>query len=292
MDGPRTTPPNNLSNPSCAVGAKPWVEGARLPNAPREQSLLRPDADRIAQLSSFDSRHVMNRLSVISAQLRCGDIVLPASVDPTSVSALVKKWSRDGQVAVGRSSHGEIVVRSNLEADELGAHFARISSNFLLVSAGEVPDLPIEHDWPEAWRNYDDCRGKGLLDLYCGGGSKVRVLRESGVDAHGVDFCVIGAQTPGFVHYGHAERLPFNDGVFDRVEGRLACSQFGGAGLHTLREVLSEVVRVTTDGGLIRLSQARDGDIRALVSERNDLSLCKSPLAEGAVELIVRRHHP
>lgn len=291
MDGPSTTPPNSLPNPSPAMEAKPWVEGVHLPHAPRDESLLRPDADTIAVLSPFDSRHVMNRLSVISAQLRCGEIVLPASVDPVSVSALVKQWSSDGHVTVGRSSQGEIVVRSNLGLDNQGGHFARISSNFLLVSAGAVAGLPIERDWPEGWRDYQDCRGKRLLDLYCGGGSKVRALRELGVDAHGVDSCVIGPQTPYFLHYGHSERLPFVDGAFDRVECRLASNSFGRYGLHASSEILAEMARVTADGGLLRISQAREEDVRALVAERNDLVPRESPPhVAGAFELLVRRH--
>jgi hypothetical protein len=290
MDGPRATPPNSLPKPSPAMEAKPWVEGAHLPTAPREQSLLRPDADTIALLPPFDSRHVMHRLSVISAQLRCGEIVLPASVDPTSVSALVKQWSSDGHVTVGRSSQGEIVVRSDLGVGNQSGHFARMSSNFLVASAGKVTDLPIEHDWPEAWRDYQDCKGKRLLDLSCGGGSKVRALRELGVDAYGVDSCAVGAQTPYFLHYGHVERLPFVDGAFDRVEGRLAGWSLGEPGSPTSREVLAEVTRVTADGGLIRISQAREKDIHALVSERHDLALRESPLhVEGAFELLVRR---
>lgn len=122
--------------------AKPWGQGMHLPNAPRDESLLRPDADTIVQLSEFESRRVMNRLSAIAAQLGCGEIVLPGTVDSASVTALVKQWNSDGGVTVGRTSQGEILVISQASADQQGGHFARISSNFLVVFAGPVPAPP------------------------------------------------------------------------------------------------------------------------------------------------------
>jgi hypothetical protein len=122
--------------------AKPWGQGMHLPNAPRDESPLRPDADSIVQLSEIESRQVMNRLSTIAAQLGCEEIVLPATVDSASVSALVKQWNSDGRVTVGRTSQGEILVRSHPSVDQQGGHFARISSNFLVVSAGPIPAPP------------------------------------------------------------------------------------------------------------------------------------------------------
>jgi hypothetical protein len=53
---------------------------------------------------------------------------------------------------------------------------------------------------------------------------------------------------------------------------------------------LAEMARVTADGGLLRISQAREEDVRALVAERNDLVPRESPPhVAGAFELLVRR---
>lgn len=126
--------------------AKPWGQGMHLPNAPHDESLLRAGSDSIVQLSELESRQVMNRLSAIAAQLRCGEIVLPATVDSASVSALVKQWNSDGGVTVGRTSQGEFLVRSQASEDQQGGHLARISSNFLVVFAGPIPARPMAHE--------------------------------------------------------------------------------------------------------------------------------------------------
>jgi hypothetical protein len=56
------------------------------------------------------------------------------------------------------------------------------------------------------------------------------------------------------------------------------------------RETLSEMVRVTRDGGTIRISPVREALIKEIISERAELTLLESPPQyHGAFELLVRR---
>lgn len=261
-----------------------------MPSRPVARPLLRADADTVLEPTQAEVRMIMDRLSVISARVACGDIVVPSSVSGPSLNAVASEWRRHGDVSVAKSSRGEFLIRSGKEHGASVGHFALLSADRMVLTAGILTNRGIESHWPVHWQSYDDCKDKRVLDHCCGGGAKVRALQELGIDAHGVDICAWGAGTPSYLHYGRAERLPFVDGAFDLVESRMGTFLWSQDNKVTCREVLAEMVRVTVDGGTIRISPVRDDLLRSLVSERNDIVFGETQIPEErAFELVVRR---
>ena len=237
-----------------------------------------------------EGRVIIERLSVIVAKLSCGDIVVPPSVNPQSLSALASEGLGQGDVRVGKSSSDEFIVKSVSKNEVSAAHFALLSPDQLVLTAGVLSDSGFERDWPLSWSDYSDCKDKRVLDTCCGGGARVQALRNRGIDAHGVDICSWGSDVPPFLHYGRDERLPFVDGAFDRVESRIGALLWEQANRQTCREALAEMVRVTSEGGLIRIASVRGTTLRELISERSDVIFTERQVAHpGAVELEVRR---
>jgi ubiquinone/menaquinone biosynthesis C-methylase UbiE len=192
---------------------------------------------------------------------------------------------------VGFSTQGDFVVKSNPSNTDFGPHFALLDPGKLPLIAGLLTDRNLELHWPDDWLNYEDCTGKRVLDHCCGGGGKVAALRQQGIEAHGVDIAIFGASAPPFLHYGRAEKLPFVDGAFDRVESRMGIFIWGQDNKQMCREALSEMIRVTADGGSIRICPVREALLQELVSERTDIAhVAKATGTYGAFELFVR--HP
>ena len=233
---------------------------------------------------------IMDRLSVISARVACGDIVVPSSVSGASLSALAAEWRRRGDVSVAKSSRGEFLIRSGKDRGAPVGHFALLSAERMVLTAGILTNRGIESSWPVPWHSYDDWKDKRVLDHCSGGGAKVRALHECGIDVHGVDICNWGAGTPSFLHYGRAERLPFVDAAFDLVESRMGTFLWSQDNKLTCREVLAEMIRVTADEGRIRIAPVREDILRSLVFERRDVVFGEERFSdEGAFELVVRR---
>ena len=290
MEGPRTTNTGVASQSAEQSAASPWSAGGRLPAGSSSDFILRADADTCVELSIADARAVMNRLSVLSVQLKGGEIVLPSSVSHSSIESLVSEWRSRGNVIVGRNAQGEFVVKSNPHNREYVSHFALLNPAKLPLIAGLLTDRGIEEHWPKVWQNYDDCKGKRVLDHCCGGGARVAALQEQGIDAHGVDVAILGPANPPFLHYGRAEKLPFLDGVFDRVESRMGVLLWGQDNKEMCRDTLSEMIRVTAEGGTIRISPIRDTLLKELLSERADVTLLERETGMwGTAELLVRR---
>ena len=290
MEGPRTTNPGTTPQSPEQSAASPWSDSMRLPPGNVSRALFRPDADTCVELSLADTRAVMNRLSVLSAQLKGGEIVLPSSVSHSSIESLVLEWRHKANVLVGRNTQGELIVKSNPQNTDYQSHFALLNPAKLPLVAGLLTDRGIEEHWPTMWRNYDDCKGKRVLDHCCGGGARVAALQEQGIDAHGVDIAIFGVPNQPFLHYGRAEKLPFIDGSFDRVESRMGILLWGQDNKQMCRETLSEMIRVTADGGTIRISPVRDTLLKELLSERTDVTLVETDTGMwGAFELLVNR---
>jgi SAM-dependent methyltransferase len=251
---------------------------------------LREAPDVVVEASPGERRIILNRLSLIAAKLACGDIVVPPSASPQSIGALSIEGRKDNGIRIGKNASSDFIVTSaRIEGVEAG-HFAMLSPSQLVLTAGVLTDRGVEQDWPQLWHDYGDCKGKRVLDHCCGGGAKVGALRALGVDAHGVDICTWGSNIPEFLHYGKAENLPFVDGAFDRVESRMGVLLWSQDNKQTCREALAEMIRVTADGGVIRIASVREGLLRTLVSERPDLFFAERQLPDyGAFELIVRR---
>ena len=290
MEGPRTTNTRVASQVPEQSTASPWSDCLRLPPESSLSAIRLPDADACVELSPADARSVMNRLSVLSAQLKGGEIVLPPSVSSSSIESLVSEWRQKGNIIVGCNTQDEIVVKSNPSNDDFQSHFALLNPAKLPLIAGLLTDRGLEQHWPKAWQSYDDCKGKRVLDHCCGRGAKVAELREQGIDAHGVDIAVFGAVSPPFLHYGRAEKLPFVDGAFNRVESRMGVLLWGQDNKQMCRDTLGEMVRVTADGGTIRICPVREALIQELVSERRDVVIAERATGTyGAFELLVRR---
>lgn len=291
MERHLTPPHSEHRHPSPVTGEKPWAQGASLPPRSIDRPLLRPDADTVVEISPLEFRTIMDRVAVTAAKWTCGDIVVPSSVSGMSLSSLGSDWRRSGDISVAKSSRGEFLIKSSKSEGASAGHFALLSPEHVILTAGILTDRPLDADWPVAWRNYDACADKRVLDHCCGGGAKVRTLRERGIDAHGVDICSWGSGTPSFLHYGRAERLPFVDGAFDRVESRMGALLWGQDNKQTCRDILGEMIRVTEDGGTIRIVPIRKDLLHALVSERSDVSIQDHQQPDYAVfELLVRRN--
>lgn len=276
--------------PSPKTGDKPWAQDVSFPSRLIDRPLVRPDADTVVEISAIESRPIMERVAVTAAKWACGDIVVPSSVSGMSLSSLGSDWQRSGAVSVAKSSRGEFLIQSSQAEGASGGHFALLSPELIILTAGILTDRPLAADWPEAWSNYDDCVDKRVLDHCCGRGAKVRELRERGIDAHGVDICSWGSGTPSFLHYGRAERLPFVDGAFDRVESRMGALLWAQDDKQSCRGILAEMIRVTVDGGTIRIVPVRKALLLALVAERSDVSIQDPSHPDyGVFELVVRR---
>ena len=290
MERPRTPPHSELCLPSPVTAEKPWSQGASLPPRSIDRPLVRPDAETVFEISPHEFRSIMDRVAVIAAKWACGDIVVPSSVSGLSLSSLGSDWRKSGDISVAKSSRGEFLIKSGRVDGISAGHFALLSPDHVILTAGILTDRPLDVDWPQEWRNYEDCSDKRVLDHCCGGGAKVRMLRELGLDAHGVDICSWGIGTPSFLHYGRAEKLPFVDGAFDRVESRMGALLWGQDNKQSCRDILGEMIRVTVDGGTIRIVPIRKELVLALVSERADVSMQDPQLPDyGVVELLVRR---
>ena len=289
MDGPRTPTPSLFQATSAGTSAKLWAGEVALPPRSIDRPLLRSDAETVEVVTPAECRVIIERLAVTVAKLACGDIVVPPSVSPQSLSALASEGLKQN-VHVAKNSSDEFIIKSEVKGEALAAYFALLSPDQLVLTAGVLTDRGLDRDWPLSWRNYNDCGDKRVLDSCCGGGGKVQALRKIGIDAHGVDMCSWGVDIPPFLHYGRAERLPFVDGAFDRVESRMGVLLWGQANRQTCREALAEMVRVTSEGGLIRIASVRGTLLRDLVSERTDVSFTEHQVPDyGAVELVVRR---
>ena len=290
MERPSTPPHSNLRLPSSGTVEKPWAQGASLPPPSIDRPLVRADADTVVEISPVEFRAIMDRVAVTAAKWVCGDIVVPASVSGMSLSLLGSDWRKSGDVSAAKSSRGEFLIKSGKAEGASAGHFALLSPEHVILTAGLLTDRSLDADWPVAWRNYDDCADKRVLDHCCGGGAKVEALRYRGIDAYGVDICSWGAGTPSFLHYGRAERLPFVDGAFDRVESRMGALLWGENDKQSCREILGEMIRVTIDGGTIRIVPMRKDLLLSLVSERSDVSIQEHQQPDYAVfELVVRR---
>ena len=290
MERPLTPPHSDPRLPSPVTGEKPWAQGASLPPRSLDRPLVRPDADTVVEISPLEFRTIMDRVAVTAAKWACGDIVVPSSVSGLSLIALGSDWRRSGDISVAKSSRGEFLMKSSKVEGASEGHFALLSPEHVILTAGILTDLPLDVDWPEAWRNYDDCADKRVLDHCCGGGARVQTLRERGIEAHGVDICSWGTGTPSFLHYGRAERLPFVDGAFDRVESRMGALMWEQDYKQSCREILGEMIRVTVDGGTIRIFPIRKDLLLSLVSERSDVSIQDPQQPDDrALELVVRR---
>jgi len=288
MEVPPSHKPTGDGGPVRPVDGASWSKDARLPGSPRENSLIRPDADTCEALPLHEARGLMNKLSVLAAQLTCGEIVVPKSVSHVAIQELVNEWRRSGTIPVGRSSSGEFIILSNNSREDFEAHFALLSAERRPLIAGLLSDRDLSEHWPRAWQDYTDLQGKMLLDHCCGAGQKVNLLRQQGVEAHGVDISILGNSTES-LHYGKAERLPFVDQVFDRVESRMGVLLWAQDNKEMCRVALAEMVRVTKDGGTIRILPVREALLRDLVAERSDLSFDEPPPGcFGAFQLRVR----
>lgn len=291
MERPRPQFPRaDLCCPSSTSVGESWAKSVCLPDHSRDRPLLRADADTVIEATSFELRSIMDRVALIAAKWACGDIVFPLSVSGPSVGALATEWRRHGDLSVARNSLGEFLIKSGKSHGSSAGHFAIVSRHYVPLVAGIYTDRSLEREWPLAWRDYTDCKDKRLLDHCCGGGSKVTALRESGIDAHGVDVCNFGPNTPSFLHYGRAERLPFVDGAFDRVESRMGALVLSQDQRQVCREALAEMVRVAADGATIRIVPVNEQLLRDLVAERRDVFFIQHALADyGVFELVVRR---
>ena len=56
-----------------------------------------------------------------------------------------------------------------------------------------------------------------VLDIGCGEGKLVNLLRGVGIDAHGIDIGKCGKYCPDYCYFGDARDLQFGDGQFDVV---------------------------------------------------------------------------
>jgi hypothetical protein len=290
MEVPRSHQPGSPgASPSAADGTS-WSAEAKLPVPTSASSLIRPEADSCELIAAPDARAIMNRLSVLSAQLECGEIVVPTSVSHVAIKSLVAEWRLKGNLDVGRNSSGEFIVRSNPGNEEFESFFAVLSPGKLPLIAGLLTDRDLKEHWPKVWQDYSDFHGKTLLDHCCGLGQKVRLLRQQGVEAHGVDIVTFGSLASEGLHYGRAERLPFKDQTFDRAESRMGVLLWGQDNKEMCRQTLAEMVRVTKDGGTIRVMPVREALLQELVAERPDLSFVDQPTGFfGAFELRVQR---
>lgn len=292
MERPRhQSPLADLCRPSSTSVGDSWPKNACLPDRSRDRPLLRADADIAVEATPLELRSIMDRVALIAAKWTCGDIVFPLSVSGPSVIALAAEWRQQGALSVARNSLGEFLIKSERAPGSAAGHFAIVSRHHVPLVAGIYTDRPLEREWPFAWRDYGDCQDKRVLDHCCGGGSKVAALRERGIDAHGVDVCNFGPNTPAFLHYGRAERLPFVDGAFDRVESRMGTLVLSQDHKHVCREAFAEMIRVTADGGTIRIVPVNERLLRDLVAERRDVFFKEHTLADyGVFELVVRRN--
>jgi Methyltransferase domain len=289
MEAPRSHKPYSQSGPACPGDGTSWAESASLPRQPVESGLIRPDAPKCEPLPAQEARGLMNKLSVLLAQLKCGEIVVPKSVSHVAIEGLVSQWRQGDAIPVGRTSEGDFIVRSTGQNEEFEAFFAMLSPDRRPLIAGLLTDRDLKDHWPKVWQDYSDVKGKKLLDHCCGLGLKVRLLREQGVDAHGVDISTFGNTTEA-MHYGRAESLPFCDQSFDRVESRMGVLLWGQDNREMCRATLAEIARVTKDGGTIRILPVRESLLRDLVAERSDLSFDESPPGcFGAFQLRVQR---
>lgn len=94
--------------------------------------------------------------------------------------------------------------------------------------------------------------GVRVLDLACGDGALIAILREAGHDVTGLDRSSdelaaarrrLGPELP--LHHGEAQALPFEDGSFDAVTCHMAFML-----MERPAEVVAEVGRVLVPGGL------------------------------------------
>lgn len=252
---------------------------------------LRVDAERCEMLDDHEIRDVMDSISDMLKGMTYARNTVPVGVYLSSVVSLVHEWNDGTGVLAGRVSDGSIIVRSCYRD-------ALFESNFVIldgttarpVASGFVTDRGIAQQWPTQWSDYSDLRGGALLDVCCGGGSKVHALRDQGVDAHGVDIGIIGDDNPRYLHFGRAENLPFVDETFDRVESRMGAIWMQQESLEATRKLLSEMIRVTRDGGTIRIFPTKEEQLHSLVAERHD-SWIYTPHFRGlgCVEVRVQR---
>lgn len=288
MDRPHI-PPSDSPNRSLASGTTPpWSADVGLSSNPSMSACLRPDRDTCLEVPAAEVRPIMNSLSVLLARLRSGEIVVPASVCKVAMECLVSQWRSGESILVGRDSRGDVVVKSSPRNVDTQSYFVSLQSGTIPVLSGLVTDRDIHTHWPQGWQDYQDLRGQMLLDHCCGRGGKVAYLRQQGIMAYGIDVCAFGPASPEGVLYGRAERLPFMDKIFDRVESRMGVFQWGHTHKQVCREALAEIVRVTKDGGIIRILPAQEQLMNELIAERSDLYREELPRGfYGAFELKV-----
>ena len=162
---------------------------------------------------------------------------------------------------------------------------------------------PIAGEWHELWggfaapvqREIIAAAGIGpstrVLDVGCGSGEFLAMLREAGAIPSGVDPAegmVELAAEHGDARVGEAERLPFDDASFDVVTA-VNAFQFADDPINAL----AEFARVLVPGGLIAIAnwaEAAQNDIdtieRALSEEDDDESESKLRLPGGQQELL------
>jgi malonyl-CoA O-methyltransferase len=129
-----------------------------------------------------------------------------------------------------------------------------------------------------------DVAGRRCLDLGCGSGRYLRLLREAGAArAVGLDLSaamLVRARAGGFgVARGDAARLPFGDAAFDVV----VCGLMVGH-VAALFELLAEVSRVLAPGGVLVYSDVHPAG--TLAGWQRAL-----PDAEGRVVSVVQHLH-
>lgn len=260
----------------------------------REGVQLRPDAVRCELLSDHELSPIMEELSRTLKASGTSLRGLPLSVYVSSVASLIHEWKAGEGVLAARVSDGSIVVRSRFRDVMFESNFAILDAATCAPRvSGFVTDRGVTEQWPTEWSDYSGLRGRQLLDVCCGGGAKVRELREQGVDAHGVDIGRIGHDNPAYLHFGRAEHLPFVDQSFDRVETRMGAIWMQQESIDECRNLLAEMIRVTRDGGSIRIFPTREDQLQALVAERNDAWLYNPHFKGlGCVEVRVRRGGP
>ena len=292
MEFPRSHQPGSSGGAPSGADGTSWSADAKMPASQSTSALLRPDSETCERVAAQEARAIMNKISVLSAQLKCGEIVVPTSVSHSAIESLVAEWRQRGNLDVGRNSSDEFIIRSHPGNDEFNSYFAVLSPGKLPVIAGLLTDRDLKEHWPKPWQDYSDMYGRTLLDHCCGLGHKVQLLREVGVDAHGVDITAFGTISSDALHYGRAECLPFIDKTFDRVESRMGVLLWAQDNKEMCRQTLAEMARVTKDEGVIRILPVREALIKDLVAERADLSFIEPPAGVfGAFELRVRRPH-
>ncbi len=115
-------------------------------------------------------------------------------------------------------------------------------------------------------------RGARILDMGAGAGEALRLLRESGFDAVGIDLVPRGKS----VEQGDLLRAPFPDGGFDAVLSQCAFFVSGDQ-----PAALREAYRLLKPGGKLLLSDLFFDDPAALLRAAGFTILCAEDLTEA-----------